>query len=78
MKGKSLFSVLAVIVLIAAVIMFISRFDIDDMGGDEWTFVLIVTGVLFGVIALIVKRSSKIEDDEDDEDDEDLEESELI
>lgn len=59
MQGKSAISVIAVLVLVAAVIMLITRFDFNHMNGDDWTIFLIITGILLGVIALIFRGSSK-------------------
>ncbi len=59
MKSRSTISVIAVLVLVAAIIMLITRFDFNHMNGDDWTQLLIIAGVLLGVIALIFRGSSK-------------------
>lgn len=67
MKGKSTISFIAVLVLVAAIIMFITRFDFNHMDGDEWTILLIIAGVLLGVIALIFRGPSKPKEDDVEE-----------
>lgn len=67
MKSRSTISVIAVLVLVAAIIMLITRFDFNHMDGDDWTILLIIAGVLLGVIALIVRSSSKTEEEPFDE-----------
>ncbi len=67
MKSRSTISVIAVLVLVAAIIMLITRFDFNHMDGDDWTMLLIIAGVLLGVIALIVWSSSKTEEEPFDE-----------
>lgn len=67
MKGKSTFSFIAVLVLVAAIIMLITRFDFNHMDGDEWTILLIIAGVLLGVIALIFRGPSKPKEDDVEE-----------
>lgn len=60
MKGKSIFSIVALLVLLAAVIMFLNEMvDFDDMDGSDWTIVLIVVGVLLGIGALIINSITK-------------------
>ena len=60
MKGKSIFSIVALLVLLAAVIMFLNEVvDLDDMDGGDWTIVLIVVGVLLGIGALIINSITK-------------------
>lgn len=60
MKGKSIFSIVALLVLLAAVIMFLNEMvDLDDMDGGDWTIVLIVVGVLLGIGALIINSITK-------------------
>lgn len=60
MKGKSIFSIVALLVLLAAVIMFLNEMvDLDDMDGGDWTIVLIVVGVLLGIGALLINSITK-------------------
>ena len=59
MKGKSTISFIVVLVLVAAIIMLITRFDFNHMDGSDWTIVLIVVGVLLGIGALIINSITK-------------------
>lgn len=67
MENRSTISVIAVLVLVAAIIMLITRFDFNHMDGDDWTILLIIAGVLLGVIALIFRGSSKPKEDDVEE-----------
>lgn len=68
MKSRSTLSVIAVLVLVAAVIMLITRYDFNHMDGDGWTIFLLIASVLFGFIALITKgNSSKIKKETEEE-----------
>lgn len=66
MKAKTIVSIIAAIVLVAAVIMLISRFDFARMDGDDWTLLLIIVGVLLGVIAMVVNSLPQKEKTVDD------------
>ncbi len=69
MKGKSVVSIIAVVLILGAIVILLKNvipemWDMDEFG---WLIVLIVLGVLFGIIALIVKGNSSKEKEDDEE-----------
>lgn len=69
MKGKSVVSIIAVVLILGAIIILLKNVipEMGDMDEFGWLIVLIVLGVLFGIIALIVKGNSSKEKEEDEE-----------
>jgi hypothetical protein len=65
MKGNSLVSTIAVVFIIGAIVILLKNVipEMGDMGEDGWLIVLIILGVLFGIVALIVKGNSNNEEE---------------
>ena len=68
MKGKSLVSILAVVFILGALVIFLILMGpgIGDMDEEGWMMLLGVLGVSLAIVALVIKGNSSKEKDKED------------